>query len=359
MAVKLAAPRLSARVRANSDDPRILDNFVVRFVLGLVMACVIFGLFMITQGHNPWDVYSALFQGSLSNTYGLSEVMVEATPVLLCALAAAVPAQVGLVNVGAPGQIWIGAWAATWVAMTFGSLPGPVIIPLMLVAGFCGGAAWAGLAALARVYLSLNETISTLLMNYVAVSFVNIFIYGSWKDPLSFNQPYTPQFSASARLPSLFGTRMHTGIFVALIAVAVTYFVLKRTNFGYRMRAIGGNPEAARRMGLPIATYLIVAMVIGGGLAGLAGMGEVSGIEWRLEPGILPTEGFVGFLASWLALHNPLGILVMTVLLSIIAVGGGVLQTTIQVPAAAINVLIGLILFCVMAMRRRQVRQGR
>jgi simple sugar transport system permease protein len=338
---------------------QLTGHRATRFGAGILLAILIFAIFLIAFGKDPLRAYSVIFQGALGDSYGWGEILVKATPILLCALAAAIPARVGLINVGAPGQLWMGAWAATWVALTFGYLPGPVVIPLMMLAGFAGGAVWAGLAGIARVTVGLNETISTLLLNYVAPLFVNVFIYGPWKDPGSFNWPYTAGFSQAARLPTIGGSRVHLGIVFALVAVAATYFVLQRTNWGYRMRVIGGNGETARRFGLPIRSYLLVAMLIGGGLAGLAGMGEVSAIQARLQPGIAPTEGYLGFLASWLAVHNPLGIVAMTAVLATIAVGGDVLQIGININSAAVNILIGLLLLCVMGTRRLVPSQGR
>lgn len=323
-----------------------------RFGAGLGLAGLTFALVLLAFGKDPVAAYAAIFQGALGDSYGWSEVLVKATPILLCALAAAIPAQVGLINVGAPGQLYLGAWAATWVALTFGDLPGPILVPLLALAGFAGGLAWAGLAVAARVAVGLNETISTLLMNYIAILLINFFVYGPWKDPASFNWPFTAEFSKAARLPTLGDSRVHLGLLVALVAVALAAFVLGRTTWGYRMRAIGGNAEAARRFGLPTGRYLILAMLIGGGLAGLAGMVEVTAIQGRLRPGIAPMEGYLGFLASWLALHNPLGIVIMTVLLAIIAVGGDVIQMAINLPSAAVNILIGLILFGVLGTRR-------
>ncbi len=337
---------------------KVGDARVTRFLLALVLSLVLYGVFLLLSGKNPFDVYQVIYQGSLANSYDWGEVLVKLTPVLLCALATAIPAQVGLVNVGAPGQLLLGAWAATGAELAFGNLPGPVLVPIMMLAGFAGGAVWAGLPALGRVYLGLNETISTLLMNYIAERFVNVFIYGTWKDPLSFGYPNTPDFPPAARLPTLSGSRVHLGIVFGLVALAATYLVLRRTNWGYRMRAIGGNPDAARRVGMPISRYIIVSMLIGGGLAGLAGMGEVSGIVGRLQEDIgASTLGYLGFLASWLALHNPLGLAAMSALLSVLAVGGDVLQTAINLPSAAVNILIGLMLFCVMGTRRQLAKQ--
>lgn len=339
---------------------RLAVRRVGRFVAGLGLAGLVFGALLIAFGKNPIAAYGVILGGALGDGYGVSEVLVKLTPILLCALAAAIPAQVGLVNVGAPGQLYLGAWAATWVALTFGDLPALVLIPLLAVAGFSGGLVWAGLAALARVTVGLNETISTLLMNYVAILWVNIFIYGPWRDPTQNNWPYTSAFSKTARLPTFGDSRVHLGLIFAVVAVALTYLVLRRTGWGFRVRVIGGNPETARRFGLPIDRYLLLAMLIGGGLAGLAGMAEVTAIQGRLQPGIAPTEGYLGFLASWLALHDPLGIVVMAALLAIIAVGGDFIQMGVQLPAAAVNILIGLILFGVLGTRQiRLIRSNR
>jgi general nucleoside transport system permease protein len=330
----------------------------LRFVLALATALTGFGLVLLIQGRNPLLTYADMFGATLGGAYGRSEVLVVMIPVLLCALAVALPARVGLVNVGAEGQLYIGAWFASWAALSFTNLPALVLLPFMFVLGLLGGGVWALIPAVLRARGWLNETISTLLLNYVAVLIVQFSVFGPWKDPRSANFPQSKEFVSAAQLPTFGDTRLHVGIIFALVAVTILYFVLRYTRWGYEMRAIGGNPEASRRAGIPIAVYIVGALVIGGALAGLAGFGEVSAIQGRLRPTLSPGYGFIGFLVSWLAGHNPLIIVVMALLLAVLTAGGDALQINQHLPFASVNLLMALTLLVVLAQRGRGRREA-
>jgi simple sugar transport system permease protein len=223
----------------------------------------------------------------------------------------------------------------------------------MLILSMIGGALWVLIPALLRAFGWLNETISTLLLNYVAILFVEYFVFGPWKDPSSGNFPQTVPFVPAAQLPVFPGTRIHAGILIGLLAVVVLYFILHRTRWGYEMHAIGGNSEAARRVGIPVALYIVSTLLIGAALAGIAGFGEVSAIQGQLRPDISPGYGYIGFLVSWLANHNPLTIVLMSLLLAIILTGGDSLQINQNLPFASVNLLMALVLFVVLALRGR------
>lgn len=321
---------------------------LVRPLAILLTALIFFAVVLLLFGKNPLQAYSDIFRNTLGSRYGFSEVLVKLIPLLLCALAVLLPARLGLVNVGGEGQIYLGAWLATWGALTFGELPRPLALTAVLVLGFIGGGLWAAIPAFLRAKGWLNEVISTLLLNYVAIQFVNYFIYGAWRDPESANFPQTVQFAAAYRLPQFGGTRVHLILILGLLAVVLIFFLLRYTRWGYAMRAIGGNPEAALRHGFPIARYLILSMVIAGGLAGLAGVGEVMAIQGRLRPAFSPGYGYIGFLISWLAGHSPFGAVGMAFLLAVIALGGDTLQITQNVPFSTVNILMALILFIVL-----------
>ncbi len=322
-----------------------------RFVASLVIALLGFGIIVALQGENPVAAYQDIVDTTLRTKYGLSEVFVRMIPLLLCALAVAIPARVGLVNVGGEGQLYLGAWAASWVALSFGSLDRPVMLAGMFAAAVLGGAAWAAVPAILRARGWLNETISTLLLNYVGILFVQYFVFGPWKDPLSANFPQSKPFPASAVLPALSTYRLHFGLVFGLAGVAILFAVLRYTRWGYEIRAIGGNPEAAHRNGIPVRRYLVVMLLVGGAMAALAGFGEVSAIQGRLRPSVSPGYGFIGFLASWLAGHNPITIVLMTFVLAVLTAGGDSLQINQGLPFASVNLLMALTLFSVLAFR--------
>jgi ABC-type uncharacterized transport system permease subunit len=338
-----------------AHSPRAAE--LARFVAALATALFGFGLVLLVQGRNPLLAYADMFGFTLGGAYGRSEVLVVMIPVLLCALAVAVPARVGLVNVGAEGQLYMGAWLASWAALSFTNLPPLVLLPFMLVMGLVGGGMWALAPAFLRSRGWLNETISTLLLNYVAVLVVQFSVFGPWKDPRSANFPQSMEFVAAAQLPTFGDTRLHAGIIFAIVGVAILFFILRHTRWGYEMQAIGGNPEASRRAGIPIALYIIAALTIGGALAGLAGFGEVSAIQGRLRPSLSPGYGFIGFLVSWLAGHNPLVIVLIALLLAVLTAGGDALQINQHLPFASVNLLMALTLFVVLAQRGRGSRE--
>ncbi len=322
------------------------------FGLALLLALLVFAGLLLLLGKNPLTIYAAIYQGTLGNSYGWGEIVVKMIPFILCALATAIPARVGLVNVGGDGQIYIGAWLATWVALNGAAIPAPLLIPLLFVAGALGGALWGGLVGWLRARFSLNETISSLLLNYVAILMIDYFVHGPWKDTSGGNWPYTAEFAPNARLATFGTTRISIGILVALAAVAFYAWLMSRTRWGYNMRVVGGNPEAARRSGLNINRYIIGAMLLGGAMAGIYGMIEVTAIQGRLRGGISGGYGYVGFLVAWLAGHRPLRIVVMAGLMGILSVGGDAIQLA-GLPSATTSILMALILFFVLGLQSR------
>ena len=345
-------------IRVRHDLTRLQDDAAVRLALSIAAAMVLFGLILLALGKDPLQAYGAIFRGALGDAYGWTEVLVKVAPFVLCALAAAIAAQVGLINVGADGQFQIGALTATIVALSFDDMPGIIFLPLLAVAGMAGGALWGGVAGLLRAGPGLNEAISTLLLNFVALRVVDNFVHGPLKDTGSFNWPYSPPFTAGARLPLFGDTRAHVGIIIALVVVGFFFLLMTRTRWGYTMRVVGGNAEAARRAGISIPRYLLAGMLLGGAAAGLAGMIEVTAIHGRLQPGIGVGFGYIGFLASWLAGGRPLAIIPMAALLAVIAVGGEVLQISARVPSSSVNILMALILFFVLGTRTIMVARS-
>jgi general nucleoside transport system permease protein len=323
----------------------------LRWLGWLALALAIYTLLLMAYGRDPIQAYSDILSSTLGSTYGISEVLVKMIPIVLCALAVAIPARVGLVNVGAEGQLFIGALAATWGALTFASLPAWLLLPISAVLGFVAAGAWAGICGLLRARGWLNEVFSTMLLNYIAVLVVDYLIFGPWRDPTSSNYPQSRLFPLAGWLPTIADTRVTVFLFVAVAAIALFALVIAYTRWGLEIRAIGGNPEAARRNGVPITRYLVILMIVGGGLAGLAGMGEVAGLHHRLNPGVSSYYGYTGFLVSWLAGHRAALIPVMAFVMAVLASGGDILQITQGLPYGAVTLLMALILFVVLAAR--------
>lgn len=317
---------------------------VVSPALAVLTALVFGALFLRLSGFDPLAVYEGMWRGAFGDAYGLSETLVKAIPIALCALGIAVAFRMNLWNIGAEGQLYAGAMAATWVALTLPGAPAAVVLPAMAAAGMAAGALWALLAAVPRAWVGANEILTTLMLNYVAVFLSEHLIHGPWKDPAGFNFPLSPAFSEAARLPAFGDTRIHAGLLLALAAAAALTVALRKTKWGYELRLVGANPAVATYAGIGIARHILVAMAVGGALAGLAGMTEVSAITGRLQYGLSPGYGYSAIIVAWLAKLSPAGILVMSFLFGGLLVGGYAVQV-IGVPAAAVNMLQGAMLF--------------
>lgn len=312
-------------------------------LLGLVFA----GLCFWATGKNPITVYTMMFQGAFGSAYGLSETVVKAIPLLLTGLAVSLAFRMKLWNIGAEGQLYMGAFAATGFALAFPDWPPYLLLPVMFVAGFLAGGLWGLIPAIPRAFFKVNETISTLLLNYIAILWVDYLIFGPWRDPKGFNFPNTPPFSASAILPTLGRTRIHLGLFIGLAIALIFYLVLKYTKWGYEIRVCGESPKAAAYAGMNFVRNILLVMFISGGIAGVAGMTEVSAITQRLQQGVSPGYGFTAIIVAWLARLNPWAIIVVSFLLGGLLVGGFSIQTS-GFPAATVSMLQGAILFFVL-----------
>jgi len=317
----------------------------------LALGLAVFAAVLLVFGKNPLRAYADIFSSTLGSWYGFSETLVKVIPLILTAVAVAVPGRIWLINVGGEGQLHVGALAATWGALQWSHWPAWLLLPAMGGLGFLGGGLWGAIPGVLRARGWASETIATLLLNYVAILLVNFVVFGPWRDPEGVNYPQTAEFAAAAILPAFGTSRVHLGIVFALAALAMFAFVVTRTRWGLEMRAIGGNAEAARRAGIPIEAYVVVLMLVGGGLAGLAGMAEVSAIQGRLRPSLSPGYGYTGFLISWMAAGRAGGILVAAFLLAVITAGGDILQMTQALPGSVVHILMAVIFFVVLGRR--------
>ena len=324
-----------------------MANGALRYLMMLLLALVLFGIILLLSGKNPIQSYIDIFRSTLTSSYGFSEVIVAMVPMVITALAVALPSRVGLINVGVEGQLYMGACLAAWGALTFTQLPAWALLPLLFLLGMTGGALWAFIPGYLKAIGLVNETITSLLLNSVAPKIVAFLIFGFWHGPMDTNK--TANFVPAARLPTFFGTRVDLSLIIALALLGLFWYVMKYTRWGLEMRAIGGNPQAARRSGIPVKAYVVTVMCLGGAIAGIAGMAQVSGYYGLLLANFSTGSGYMGFLISWLAFGDPLGILLVSFLVAIITTGGNLLQLTQGLPYAAINILLALTLFIVLA----------
>ena len=335
-----------SKSRSNRFFRKALD-FIVRYAMMVLFVLLLFGLILLILGKDPIQSYRDIFSATFGSAYGFSEVIVGMTPILITALAVALPSRAGLINVGGEGQLYMGACLATWGAIAFDHLPSWALLPLMLLLGMLGGALWAFIPGYLKSLGLVNETITTLLLNSVAPKIVAFFVFGFWHSPMDTNK--TPNFVDAARLPTFFDSRIDLSFFIALALLAVFWYVMKYSRWGLEIRAIGGNPQAAKRNGIPLNRYWVIIMCIGGAIAGLAGVSQVSGYFGVLLVNFSRGLGFMGFLISWMSFRDPFAILVTSFVVSIIFTGGNMLQLTSGVPYAVINILLAFTLFVVLA----------
>lgn len=342
------SPTARERVDALRGPARTLAAFLV--------ALAGFALLMLLKGVNPFTAYKDMFVSTFTDKSQLAGILVRATPIMLAGLAVAVPARAGLINVGGEGQLVIGGLAAIGVHLLVdGALPGPIVLVLMAIAGAIAGGLWSGLAALLRLKIGIAESVTTLLLNYVALDVMFFLIYDRWKDPKGSGQPATRPLRDSEHLPLWGSTRVHLGLLIAVAAAVLIYVVFRTTSWGFRLQVVGGNAEAARRSGLRVTGLVTSAMVVGGMLAGLGGFVQLAGAEFKIRSGFLVGYGYVGYLASWLSRHRPLGVVVACLFLSSIAISGDSLQLDSQLPAASVNVLMALVLLGVFGFGKKKV----
>lgn len=336
------------------DRLRVVGRSLGRWAAAIGGAIAIFGLLMMFKGVSPVEAYRSMWS-SLTTDTSLTAMLVKGTPLVLAALAVTIPAKAGLVNVGGEGQLIMGGVFAAGASMAVGGgVPGGVTLLLLCLAGVVGGALWAGIAAVLRLWVGISEAVTTLLLNFVALNIMYFLIYSPWKDPNGSGQPATRPLPVAQRLPLIGTSAVNQGVVLALLAAVAVWFLLARTRLGFQLRVVGGNAEAARRAGLRVGSLLLGAMLLGGALAGLGGAAHLAGAEFKLRPGFLATYGYIGFLASWLARHKPAKVALAALLLGAISISGDSLQIDSQLPAATVNILMALVLIAVFGFAGRR-----
>jgi len=317
-------------------------------VVAVLLAFGLVAIFIALTGKDPGAVYLKMVRGAFGSEFGLTETLVKAIPLMLCGLGVSLAYRIQVWNIGAEGQFVAGAIAATAVVLYLPGLPSWAVLPLMLAAGLVAGAFWGLLTALPKVFFNVNELIISLMLNYVALQLLDFFVFGPWRDPNGMNFPGTRPFTPAESLPVFADTRLHFGLILGLVAVALVAVFVQKTRWGYELRLIGANAEAARHAGINIKGHVLIVMLLSGGLAGLAGMAEVSGVTHRLLYGISPGYGYTAIIVAWIARLNPFGIVVSAVLFGALIVGGYSVQT-LGLPSSVSNLLQGAVLFFLIA----------
>jgi simple sugar transport system permease protein len=313
------------------------------FAVGLILALAVGAILLMTAGHEPLRVYQRMFEKSLGDPTAWSLTLNRAVPLGLAGLAVAVAGSMGLWNIGAEGQILAGAMGAAWVARIGGAWPGPMLLTGMLAGAIVGGGLLALVPAVARARVGVNEIITTLMLNEIALRLLQWLIHGPWKDPESFNFPLTPMLPDQGRLPTLFG-RAHVGVLIAGAVILVFGVAASRTAWGYELRVAGSSANTARYAGISLKRKILTVLLLSGGVAGLAGGIELAGTADRITEGISNGFGYAGIIVAALALLRPSGVAAVALLFGAVQVGGQSIQI-IGVPASVSTILQAFILF--------------
>jgi simple sugar transport system permease protein len=299
---------------------------------------------------NPLSVYRAILTGAFGSTYNFSETLVAAIPLILISAGLLLAFKMKFWNIGAYGQYIMGAMFSSFFALHASQNTSSfILITVMCLAGLIGGALWAVISALLKLFWEVNEVISTLLLNYIALYILDYFMHGPWRDPSSHGFPLSKSFAANARLPILLQhTRIHLGLVFGIVATVVIYILIKKTKFGYENKVIGENPTAAKYAGINIFRNTLIAAGISGGLAGLAGMAQVSGIIHMIQMEINADCGYTAIIVSWLAALNPIASFFVAIILGGLEAGGYQIQMTMSVPFGIVGVIESAILFALL-----------
>ena len=315
-------------------------------ILSILAALLVGSVIIWLAGENPLTVYRTMLDGAFGSYYKRSETLVKMIPLLLTALGVAVAFRMQLWNIGAEGQFYFGAIFATWVALFALPDAGPwLVIPAMVVAGLIGGGLWGAIPGVLRGFLGVNETITSLMLNYVAILFSSWLVHGPWKNPQGFGFPGTETFPAATYLPTWGNTRVHLGLVFGLVVAVLLYVVFQRTRWGYEIRVSGSNERVARYAGMATARNIVIVFIVSGALAGLGGMTEVSGIAHSLQRELSPGYGYTAIIIAWLGRLNPFGIIVVAFLMAALQVGGDQIQLSLGLSSAVAPMLQGIILF--------------
>lgn len=346
---------LEARSERLRKIGRVTGNLGIQ-VGAVLVGLIIGGMLISSSGADPIVAYKAVVNGAFGNPFNLVETLVKATPILLAGLGVIVAFRCNMWNIGSEGQLQMGALGSTALGIAAVGWPitGWVLIPLMLLAGFAAGGAWGALAGWLKVRFRVNEIIGTIMLNFVAIYFVNYMVTHQLLEPAGKGVPLTKVIAEAGELPRLFtnlliGSRLHLGFIFALIAAGLVYLFLWHTVPGYQIRAVGANAKAAGLGGINISRNIILSMLISGGLAGIAGMVEIAGLHYRIIDGFSPNYGSTAILVALLGKTNPIGVVIASLLFGGLIIGTDAMTRAVDVPGSIVFIIQGVVVLCVLA----------
>ena len=327
-------------------------------VFATLAALIVGAIMLLLLKVNPIEAYKAMWDGAFGSQNALAETLVKATPLLLVGLGICISFRGDVINIGGEGQMIVGAILGTLMGLIFTNWPGWALIPVAILAGFVGGAIWGGIPGFLKAYFNVNEILSTVMMNAIAVQLMNFLLRGPMIDPaqaeLASKIPQTARLSDAFRLPRWIPTRLHLGALIAVILAILVYILLWRTSWGYRIRAVGQNPNASKYAGIKVKNYIALALVLSGAFAGLAGVMQVYGVNYRMitdgsASGFTGSAGFNGIVAALFGQLHPIGTIPASILFGALLVGANKMQRVVQVPSALVTALNGLVVVFVVS----------
>ena len=314
----------------------------------LIVGMALFSIFIAMLGKSPAQLYELMWRGGFGSWFSVQNTLSRAAPLLLAALCVALPARLGLVVIGGEGAIVLGGVAAAATAVAVAGAPSFVGIVLMAIAGMVAGGIWIGAVGALRHYRAVNETISSLLMAYIAIALMNHLVEGPLRDPASLNKPSTHPIDPAFAIGAMPGMEVHWGLAVGVVACVVSWVLIEKTRWGFAARIAGGNVRAAQVQGLAVGPLIVGFTALAGGFAGLAGMIEVAAVQGNANGSLAAGYGYTGILVAFLARHNPLAIIPVAILLGGIDASGGLLQRRMDLPDATVQVLQGMIFIVIL-----------
>ena len=319
-------------------------------LFSLILALAIGALLLLASGRSPIEAYGSLLSGAFGSWPRFTETLVRATPFLILAISVSISFRCGVWNIGAEGQLILGAIASTWTALTFaGILPTWLLLPLTLLAGIVGGAFWSGIAGILKAYFNANEVITTSMLNFIAVYLLAFLVNGPMMDPQGFNFPQSPLIDPSLELPRLMqGGRLNIAFVIALLLV-LGAIIFWRSTLGFRTEIVGASRRVAAHVGLNVTRTIVMVTVISGAVAGIAGWGEIFGIHFRLIDAIAVGMGSLAVVVALLGELHPLGMAVAAILFGALVVGGSAMERNAAVPFALVDVIQGVIILLILA----------
>lgn len=338
-------------VRASSPAlewiARRAEGFVIPAAAFLV-GMAIFSIFLAALGKSPVQFFELMWRGGFGSWFSIQNTLSRASPLLLTALCVALPARLGLVVIGGEGAIVLGGVAAAAFGVWMQGAPSTLVILTMGLAGMAIGAIWIGLVGALRHYRAVNETISSLLMAYIAIALMNHLVEGPLRDPASLNKPSTQTLADPYRIGAIPGMEVHWGLVAGIVACVLSWVLIEKTRWGFAARIAGGNVRAAQVQGLAVGPLIVGFTALAGSFAGLAGMFEVAAVQGSANASLAAGYGYTGILVAFLARHNPLAIIPVAILLGGIDASGGLIQRRMDLPDATVLVLQGMLFIVIL-----------